>query len=56
VHALKGQFQRHELPSLQTERRFLVPHSRAAVYHQIAPVLRQLKDDPEWQRCVARYE
>lgn len=56
VHAMRGQFQLHELPSLQTERRFLVPHAKAAVYHKIAPVLRKLKDDPEWQRYAAKYE
>jgi polar amino acid transport system substrate-binding protein len=56
VHALQGQFQLHELPSRQTERRFLVPRSKAAIYNKIAPVLRKLKDDPEWQRYAARYE
>lgn len=56
VHTLQGQFQLHELPSRQTERRFLVPHSKAAVYNKIAPVLRKLKDDPEWQRYAAKYE
>jgi polar amino acid transport system substrate-binding protein len=56
VHALKGQFQLHELPSRQTERRFLVPHSKTAIYNKIAPVLRKLKDDPEWQRNAAKYE
>lgn len=56
VHALQGQFQLHELPSRQTERRFLVPHAKAAVYNLIAPVLRKLKDDPEWQRNAVKYE
>ena len=56
VHALQGQFQLHALPSRQTERRFLVPHSKAAVYHQIAPVLRKLRDDSEWQRKAAEYQ
>jgi polar amino acid transport system substrate-binding protein len=56
VHAQQEKFQLHALPSRQTERRFLVPHAKAAVYNQIAPVLRKLKDDPEWQRNVAKYE
>ena len=49
-------FQMHVLPSRQTERRFLVPRSRAAIYQQIAPVIRKLADDPEWQRAISKYE
>jgi polar amino acid transport system substrate-binding protein len=57
VHALEaGKFQLHELPSRPTERCFLVPRSKAAIYDRIAPVIRQLKDDPEWQRLAAKYE
>jgi polar amino acid transport system substrate-binding protein len=50
------QFVIYPLPSRQTERRFLVPHGRAAVYDKIAPVLRKVKDDSEWQRLMLRYE
>lgn len=46
----------YPLPSRQTERRFLVPHRMKAVYDQIAPVLRKVKDDPEWQRMMLHYE
>ncbi|MQA38610.1 substrate-binding periplasmic protein [Rugamonas aquatica] len=57
VHAIDaGKFQLQELPSQLTERRFLVPHSKVLVYDRIAPVIRQLKDDPEWQRLKAKYE
>ncbi|OEZ56747.1 bacterial extracellular solute-binding protein, family 3 [Duganella sp. HH105] len=57
VHAMDAdKFQLQELPSRVTERRFLVPRSKAAVYDSIAPVIRQLKDDPEWQRLAAKYE
>ena len=57
VHAIDAaKFQLHELPSRPTERRFLVPRSKAAVYEKIAPVIRQIRDDPEWQRLLARYE
>jgi len=57
VHAVAAdKFQLHELPSRATERRFLVPRAKAAVYDKIAPVIRQLKDDPEWQRLAAKYQ
>ncbi|OFA01573.1 ABC transporter substrate-binding protein [Duganella sp. HH101] len=57
VHAVAAdKFQLHELPARVTERRFLVPRSKAAVHDSIAPVIRQLKDDPEWQRLAAKYE
>ncbi|MCU6497932.1 transporter substrate-binding domain-containing protein [Rugamonas sp. A1-17] len=57
VRAMEAdKFQLHELPSSLTERHFLVPRDKAAVYEKIAPVVRQLKDDPEWQRLVAKYE
>lgn len=57
VHAVAAdKFQLHELPARVTERRFLVPRAKAAVYDKIAPVIRQLKDDPEWQRLKAKYE
>lgn len=56
VHAVGDAFQLTALPSRQTERRFLVPHGKAAVYQQLAPVIRKLRDDPSWQRIMARYE
>jgi len=57
VHAVAAdKFQLHELPSRATERRFLVPRAKGAIYEKIAPVIRQLKDDPEWQRLAAKYE
>ena len=55
THALAGQFQLAELPGQQTERRFLVPHAKAAVYEKLAPVIRKLKDDPVWQRNASKY-
>jgi polar amino acid transport system substrate-binding protein len=55
-HHPADRFEVYPLPSRQTERRFLVPHGMAAVYDKIAPVLRKVKDDPEWQRIMLRYE
>ncbi|WP_343730545.1 transporter substrate-binding domain-containing protein [Duganella sp.] len=49
-------FHVYVLPTRQTERRFLVPRNMAAIYDQLAPVLRKARDDPEWQRLMLRYE
>ncbi|WP_371868241.1 substrate-binding periplasmic protein [Pseudoduganella rivuli] len=56
THALSDQFQLADLPGQQTERRFLIPHSKAAVYDKLAPVIRRLKDDPVWQRSASKYQ
>lgn len=56
THALTDKFQLTDLPGQQTERRFLIPHSKAAVYHKLAPVIRNLKDDPVWLRSVGKYQ
>ena len=50
------QFSAYVLPARQTERRFLVPHRLRPVYEQIAPVLRKVKDNAEWQQLMLRYE
>ncbi len=44
------------LASPPTERRMLAPRSHAAAFDKIAPVLKQLKSDPAWQRIVATYQ
>ena len=56
THALTDKFQLTDLPGQQTERRFLVPHSKAAVYDKLAPVIRKLKDDPVWLRSAGTYQ
>lgn len=55
THAGAGKFQLIEAPSRPTERRFLVPHAKAAVFDKLAPAIRKLKDDPAWQRITAKY-
>ncbi len=55
-HQMALKLQVSPLPGQQTERRFLVPHGRRDLYDKLAPVIRQLKDDPEWQAIRARYE
>jgi polar amino acid transport system substrate-binding protein len=56
THGLTDQFQLAGLPGQPTERRFLVPHAKAAVFDKLAPVIRKLKDDPVWLRSAAKYQ
>lgn len=56
THDVGDVFQLTELPARPTERRFLVPHAKAAVFQQLAPVIRKLRDDPAWRRIMGRYE
>lgn len=55
-NGLAGKFQLVALPSQPTERRFLAPHAKSAVFEKLAPVIRKLKDDPAWQRIAATYQ
>ena len=43
------------LPGPATERRFLVPRAQAAVFDKLAPLVRQLNNDPAWQRIARGY-
>lgn len=56
THDAAGQFVLTPLPARQTERRFLVPPAKAAVFTTLAPAIRKLRDDPAWQRLMAKYE
>jgi polar amino acid transport system substrate-binding protein len=55
-HKLHNQFRMFSLPALGTERRFLVPHAQRKVYEKLAPVMKRIKDDPEWNRLMANYQ
>jgi polar amino acid transport system substrate-binding protein len=56
THKLGDKLRVKPMPGPGTERRFLVPHRQARTYAQIAPVIKALRDDPEWKRIVAGYE
>jgi len=56
LHALAGKFLLIELPGRQVERRFLIPHGKEAVFDQLMPALRKLRDDPGWQQAVGKYQ
>jgi len=46
----------YPMPGPGTERRFLVQHRHARVFHRLAPAIKQLNDDPAWRRAMAAYE
>lgn len=56
AHKLGAKLRVKPMPGPGTERRFLVPHSEATTYHRIAPVIKTIRDDPEWKRIVSAYE
>ncbi len=56
THSVTMKLQVSALPGQQTERRFLIPLNRRDLYERLAPVIKKLKDDPQWQAIRARYE
>lgn len=56
MHALPRPFAMTELPGQKTERRILLPQTQRALFERLAPVVRALADDPEWQRIRAEYD
>jgi polar amino acid transport system substrate-binding protein len=55
-HKLQNKFRMFSLPAVGTERRFLVPQNQRAVYDILAPVIKKIRDDPEWQRMMDNYQ
>jgi polar amino acid transport system substrate-binding protein len=55
THNLQQKYRMFSLPAVGTERRFLVPFKQRAVYDKLAPVIRKIKDDPEWIRLMNNY-
>jgi polar amino acid transport system substrate-binding protein len=56
AHGMTPKLHLATLVSAPTERRMLAPHNYAAAFDKIAPVIKKLKDDPDWQRIVATYQ
>jgi polar amino acid transport system substrate-binding protein len=56
THKLAATLRVYPMPAAGTERRFLVQRRQRAVYDQLAPAIRQLRDDPAWRRAAAAYE
>lgn len=55
-HKLDTALRVHPMPGQPTERRFLVQRRDEALYDQLAPVIRRLRDDPAWQRALQAYQ
>lgn len=56
LHDLGGSFTFIDLPGRATERRFLVPLGRNDLYTRLAPIVRRMRDDPDWQHMAAKYQ
>lgn len=55
AHGMASRLHLAPLASPPTERRMVAPRSQADAFGKIAPVLKQLKNDPAWQRIAATY-
>ena len=53
---LHGKYRMFSVPAVGTERRFLMLHSQRKIYNKLAPVIRKIKDDPEWLRLIDNYQ
>ena len=56
LHGLHGSLSFAELPGGATERRFLVPLGRNDLYDKVAPIVKRMRDDPQWQRMTSKYQ
>lgn len=56
AHGMTSRLHLATLASPPIERRMLAPRSHAAAFAKIAPLLKQLKDDPHWQRIADTYK
>ncbi len=55
LNSLQGKFQFGHVPGQVTERRFLIPRAYRHVHEKLAPVIRKLDGDPEWQKITEKY-
>lgn len=56
LHALHASMSFVDLPGRATERRFLVPLGRNDLYDKLSPIVKRMRDDPQWQRMNAKYQ
>jgi polar amino acid transport system substrate-binding protein len=56
AHRLDATLRVHPMPGPATERRFMVQRRDSALFDQLAPLVRKLKDDPDWQRALQAYQ
>lgn len=55
-NGLNGSLTFVDLPGRATERRFLVPLGRGDLYDKVAPIIKHMRDDPQWLRMTSKYQ
>ncbi|HEY0586434.1 MAG TPA: transporter substrate-binding domain-containing protein [Pseudoduganella sp.] len=55
-HGLYGSLRLVNLPGRATERRFLVPLGRNDLFDKLAPIVKRMRDDPQWLRMTSKYQ
>jgi polar amino acid transport system substrate-binding protein len=55
-HGLYGSLTFADLPGRATERRFLVPRGRNDLFDKIAPIVKRMREDPQWLRMTSKYQ
>ena len=56
LHALNGSLALVDLPGHATERRFLVPPGRNDLFDKLAPIVKRMRDDPQWLQMTSKYQ
>lgn len=56
VHGLNASLTLTDLPGRATERRFLVPLGRNDLFDKVAPIVKRMRDDPQWLRMTSKYQ
>lgn len=56
LHALNGSLTLVDLPGRATERRFLVPLGRHDLYDKLSPIVKRMREDPQWLRMTSKYQ
>jgi len=56
LHSLGSSLTFVDLPGRATERRFLVPMGRNDLFDKVAPIVKRMRDDPQWLRMTSKYQ
>jgi polar amino acid transport system substrate-binding protein len=56
LHGLNGSFAIEDLPGRATERRFMIPLGRHDLFDKVAPLVRRMREDPQWLRMTSKYQ
>jgi polar amino acid transport system substrate-binding protein len=56
LHGLNASLTLVDLPGRATERRFLVPQGRNELFDKLAPIVKRMRDDPQWLQMTSKYQ